>query len=102
MNALTCPRCGKRAREIHHSIAAGGRVCRSCHLRAVPDGDSQRIARQGAIARAIRGAIENIDGPNRQKLADRALLIEVADSTDQVLELLDEVERLGVKLQVQP
>jgi hypothetical protein len=61
--------------------------------------DSERIARQGAIARTIRQVLPDLPSRRRQRmLADRALLIEVADSADEVLELLDEVEQLGVKV----
>ncbi|MGH2964770.1 MAG: hypothetical protein ACRDMH_05240 [Solirubrobacterales bacterium] len=64
--------------------------------------DTERIERQRAVASAIRGAIERMtDRPRWKMLRDRALLIEVADHVDEVLELLDEVRDLGVEIERQ-
>jgi hypothetical protein len=62
--------------------------------------DVERIERQRAVATAIRGAIERMTDRRRWRmLADRALLVEVADHVDEVLELLDEVRSLGVEIE---
>ena len=65
----------------------------------LPTIEAERIDRQRKVAARIRGVLGQVDGnQRRQMLADRALLIETADSADEVLVLLDEVERLGVKV----
>jgi hypothetical protein len=66
----------------------------------LPPIEAERIARQREIARVARHAAERVqDRRRRQMLADRALLVEVADSSDRVLELLAELEGLGVKVE---
>jgi Rad3-related DNA helicase len=57
--------------------------------------EAERIERQRAAARAIRGAASQVDGRRRRMLADRAFLIEIASDADAVLDLLREVEALG-------
>jgi hypothetical protein len=66
----------------------------------VTDCDGRRIERQAKIATALRAAAEREPVPWRQRrLDDYALLIHVADSADEVVALLGEVERrLGVKV----
>jgi len=62
--------------------------------------NAERIERQRAIAWAIRGVLKQVqDAECRQMLADRALLIEVADSPDDVLKLLGEVAALGMQIE---
>ena len=55
--------CGCAGRSIHHSHAAGGRVCLRCHLRAAAGEDDARLARQRAIANAIRRAADDVEAP---------------------------------------
>jgi hypothetical protein len=50
------------------------------------------------LAQAIRSAARAADGKRKQMLFDRAVLIVLAESVDEVLMLLDEVERLGVQV----
>jgi hypothetical protein len=80
-----------------------GPVCWRCYHGSFSDADlaeAERIGRQQEIARAIRHAIEPLDGTDRQRLADLALLIETELETSGVLALLAEVERLGVEVEV--
>ncbi|MEK6271475.1 MAG: hypothetical protein AABM42_02355 [Actinomycetota bacterium] len=73
-----------------------GQVPRAPEL---PPIEAERIRRQGKVARAVRHAADRVpDRRRRQMLTNRALLIEVAGSADEVVELLDEVRRLGVRI----
>jgi hypothetical protein len=74
-----------------------GQVPRAPEL---PPIEAERISRQREIARVVRHIAERVeDRRRRQMLTDRALLVEVADSSDRVLELLAELEGLGVKVE---
>jgi hypothetical protein len=96
--SAACERCGTHQREVRASCAAGGKVCLDCYLPAAGSEYDRRVAHQRKAAAAIRDAAERIDGARRQMLADRAFLIEIADSAGEVRALLGEVERLGVKV----
>lgn len=93
-----CQRCGRGWGETLRSNAAGAVVCRECHCRAAAGPDDDRIETQAEIARVIRTAARDVDGPRRWKLADRALLIALAEDEQTVIALLDEVRRLGVEV----
>jgi hypothetical protein len=58
--------------------------------------------RQRELAGAIRTAAAELHGDRRRAVLDRTLLIEVADSTDEVLELLGEIVKLGVEVERRP
>jgi hypothetical protein len=63
------------------------------------DFDVRRIERQGSVAKSLRGAAEREAVQwRRRRLCDYALLIEVAESADDALVLLGEVEhRFGLR-----
>lgn len=96
---MACEYCGRSRGEIQWSHSAAASVCLPCHLQTTPPEDdaAERIALQHEIARAVRST-----GHLGRALEDRALLIETASSADEVIELLDEVERLGVKVEGRP
>jgi hypothetical protein len=91
-----CVRCGATRRQVHHSEAVGGDACLGCHLAVSPreEHGEQRLVLQAEIAGAIRR-----NGSHDRRVLDRALLIQTATSTDEVLELLDEVAALGVLIE---
>lgn len=97
--APVCARCGW-SRGVAYSYRLSQSVCWRCHHGSfTPDeiAEAERVELQARIASAIRGA--GADARQRGKLADRALLIETAPTADEVVELLDEVERLGVAVE---
>ena len=66
----------------------------------IGDYDSRCLERQAKVsARAIRFAATRVGGERRQMLVDRALLIEVTGPVSEVVELLQEVEALGVRIE---
>ena len=74
--------------------------CLHCSLSATELAEAKRIEHQRGLARVIRGAAERAAGRRQQPLRDRALLIEVADSAEDVITLIDEVRDLGVRLEI--
>jgi hypothetical protein len=81
------------------SNAANTVVCLDCHCRAATGPKDDRIERQAQLARAIRSAAAQAKGERKLMLVDRALLIELATSVDEVLVLLEEVEALGMEIE---
>lgn len=65
----------------------------------LPPIEAERIDRQGKVAKVVRHAADQVPGSRRRMLRDRALLVEVADSSDEVLELLSELKALGVDVE---
>ena len=96
----TCERCGDDVAFSHRLDRLVCPRCYHCSFTAAELTEAKRVQRQGGLARVIRGVAERADGPRRQRLRDRALLIEVADREEDVLPLIDEVRALGVRLEV--
>ena len=96
--------CG-RSRAVW-SERLGRAACARCYFgsfTAAEITEAERTDRQRSIAASIRRVIADIDAPKRaEMLADRAFLIECARSADDVLELLGEVEALGVGIARRP
>jgi hypothetical protein len=95
-----CERC--RHHRASWSYRLDQAVCWGCyHGSFTPEeNEAKRIERQAEVAHAVRAAAVVADPDDRcRKILDRALLIEVADTADEVLILIDEVRRLGVRLE---
>src|SRR5262245_3445537 len=92
-----CQGCGSR--RSAYSERMGAMCCLSCYQASFSRevvAESDRAHRQRAIARSIRRAAERVADHRRQKLLNRALLIETAASVGEVEMLLGVVERLGI------
>lgn len=101
----TCERCGTSTRRVAYSYRLEAGVCWGCyHASFTPQElvGADRVERQHTIAATIRGALGDVTAGRRRGLADRATLIDAAGSVDDVLGLLDEVERLGVRVEGRP
>jgi hypothetical protein len=99
---MTCARCNSDG-QVAFAHRLGEQVCWRCYhcsFTAEELAEAKRVERQRGVARVIRGAAQRADGPRKQKLRDCALLIEITDSVDEVLELIGEVKDLGVRLEV--
>jgi hypothetical protein len=97
-----CQGCGRVDGHIAYSHRLGQRVCWACyHGSFKPEeiAEAERVELQREIARAIRHVLDTAAPPDWQETADRALVIETAGDADEVLELLDEVERFGVTVE---
>jgi hypothetical protein len=97
---VTC-RCGRS--PAHWSERLGRPVCWRCYHCSFTDAElaeARRFERQRGLAQVIRGVAERAKGRRRQMLRDRAVLIELAEHEDEVIELVDEVRALGVRLEV--
>jgi len=97
----SCERCGRSPAQLSHRLRQ--RVCWRCYhcsLTADELAEARRTERQRGLARVIRGAADRVKGWRKQKLRDRALLIELADHEDEVIALVDEVRGLGVRIEV--
>jgi hypothetical protein len=90
-----CESCGRRG-ETHGSRF--GVCCFHCYHAAIPL-DEAEIAERIGYQREIATAIRSADDTGR--FADRALLIETANSADEVIRLLDELSALGVVIERQ-
>jgi hypothetical protein len=93
-----CEYCGSRG-QIAFSERFGRQVCWSCYhasFSAEQVAEAERVEHQQKLGAAIRSAAAKVGDERREMLETRAFLIEVADAADEVLALLDEVERLGV------
>jgi hypothetical protein len=65
--------------------------------------EAERIARQHDIAHVVRSAAAQVaDRQRRRMLFDRALLVEFAESADDVVVLLAELRALGVNVRRAP
>jgi hypothetical protein len=98
---MSCAR--RRSDQSAWSVPLGSLVCARCFFgsfTAAEESELERGDRQREIAQAIRGSLDRVDEGRHQALHDRALLIEVASSADEVRELVREVEQLGIHLGV--
>jgi hypothetical protein len=84
------------------SLRLGATLCWACHHASFTEDElraAERVAHQREIADAVRRAADRLSGTRAEALRARALLVHTADSTEQVAELLVEVEALGIKLE---
>ena len=94
-----CEQCRRGWGEILYSNSVNAEACLDCLCRAAARPDDDRIERQAQLARAIHSAAAQTEGERKLMLGDRALLIELTTSVDEVLVLLEEVEALGVRIE---
>ena len=94
--------CGKTGEWVAYSHRLECVVCWDCYQRS-PEAraTAECVERQHEVACAISAAAAYIDDRRRRRMVeDRALLIALASNGDEVAELLDEVERLGIRREV--
>lgn len=100
---MACDRCNASGPAVAYAHRLDQQVCWRCYhcsFSAEELDEAARIERQQGLARVIRGAAARVEGRRQQQLRDRALLIELAGSAEDVIVLVDEVRALGVRLEV--